>query len=238
MVGTAGWAGRSSLSTSYGSDGWRIWVSFLLGGLYGPIAGRWLLARAEYTASTPGSSLPPPPPSQRGSVVLGLVVGVPLVLSFVGTFSAALSRFDSMLSYRALAAADARGGSGLSGTFLLGPVVLSLLVALLFATAALRARWIESRYDALLEHATSGDPQQLLRFRGAAARRHVATVIAMLPLALLLLLSAAIATGLLLGPVITVAYFFPLAAVAAAWAVSWLTISPTIRYEQAVSSSP
>jgi hypothetical protein len=233
-----GTAGRSATQQRWGAsstsaEGWRTWTSFFLAGLYAPIAARFLVLREEHLAGLRKGQLPPTSPSQVGRVVLGLFIGVPALAVAAMAFVANASSV-----HRSSAYFEVGEDRWVSLQAAHSAILVNLFVALVYAASVVVARWAERRFELLLAHATDEDPHVIRLYRQGSTSRAVATVVALLPLAMIAVYSVVVfragwdsslsgAAGLWLPLVI-----------AAAWASSWLNIHAASRYRAVLSSVP
>lgn len=210
------------VSTFPRAEGWRIWASFFLGGLYGVIAGRYLAAREEWTVGLTERQWPPIPPSQRGVVVLGLSLFLPLLLlAVLGLISGAMDVLWISVA----------PGEGLWRHTRAVHVAtwLNLPVAIWPVLAAVLSQDVEARIQGVLAELGGEDPQVLQRFAEGASSRRWAFVAALVPL----LSWVGLALVLLFVRWHPVAYWliltYVVSTIIALWSVSWLNISPVLR---------
>ncbi len=237
QAGGAAWQGSSGGSTTYAQwiassapngESWRAWASFFLGGLYGPIASRFLYEREEWSAGVRQANHPPVAPSTRGLVVLGMFFGLPMLAILVLGYT--ISAND--VSWNPTT--GARYGVSEAHTF----AYLNVFVAMFYAGSLLAARHVDRRFQVLLYELTGGEKTALGAFRAGKVRRTIASVVALCPLALLL---SANVTMLRSGWSYTIpasAVYYLFAVTAATWATSWLHVNGLARFRRAMLARP
>ncbi len=226
VSGTGAGANNMWFTTNSANEGWRIWASFFLGGLYAPIASSYLLARER--AGIAGKTLPPPP-SNRGLVVLSLFIGLPALfiisLSFVDRLSS-VPTFDDVFRSNRIAGAH-------------HSAILNMLVAWFYFFSLMMARRVERNFALLLYETTAGSAAAVASFRRPLFMRGAASVIACGPIALMAYVGFTMRWFEWHDSLAGLGGLYILALVAATWATSWLHISPMRRFrEAALASSP
>lgn len=215
-------------SSAPNGESWRAWASFFLGGLYGPVASRFLYQREEWSAGVRQANAPPAAPSTRGLIVLGLFFGLPvlciLVLGFTISAVDVGWRPNEGIAY----------GLGEARTF----AYLNVFVALFYVASWLAARHVDRQFLVLLVELTGGDRSAITAYREGRIRRAVAAVLAIAPLALVVGTNV----RLLLVPWFDhaglMAMYFLAAVMVAAWATSWLHTSSLARFRRAMLARP
>lgn len=238
QAGGAAWQGAAaSSSTTYAQwiassapngESWRAWASFFLGGLYGPIASRFLYEREEWSAGVRQASHPPVAPSTRGLVVLGMFFGLPLLAILVLGFT--ISAND--VSWNPTT--GTQYGVAEAHTF----AYLNLFVAMFYVGSLLAARHIDRRFLVLLYELTGGDKTTLGAFRSGRIRRAVASLIALSPLVLLLWSNMLMVRDGWSYGISSTAVYYLLAVTAATWATSWLHVNGLARFRRAMLARP
>lgn len=227
----------SSPPMTQDSETWRIWVSWVLFGTYGPLAGLYLLQREEWNAGL--RAAPPIAPSQRGLYVFALIVFMPVVVVLFFGFLIEVGGVSWYTSAYDASASDAAPGgwwSGLQGAYAMGVMNLSMVSYL--AGLVLTGDFLNRRFESLLLETSGGDPLSLLRYRKLRAVRVAAQVATLLPALLLLtVLTSAVLVGW--SHVLTLlCWLAALSILVSAWTGSWLNIAPFMRYRRVVSPSP
>lgn len=209
------------------NDGWRIWVSVILAGIYAPFASSFLLARERWSVAGPGAGAPPASPSSRGLVVLAMLFAVPLVpiLSF-GLVDAATAGPEHGAAW------EDPGAQRRAFTY----VLWTLPVGWFYLLSLVRARAVERELTIHLHDVTAGSPAAARVFGAQRFGRALATALSTVPfaLSLALLLVLAISGWSMAMDGLVMAYFVAIGA--AIWATSWLHIGPFQRYRNALSA--
>lgn len=221
--GTAG-AGLRFRGLPAENEGWRIWLSWLLFGLYAPVVGSFLFEREEWNASLRADSLPPTAPSQRGLFVLGIVLFAPLIAILALSYTVQSLEYASRWNHQP-------GDS---------PVILGLInlaIASIPAFGTLSARSLQRRFELLLTEITGGDPIALVRFRQGARHRFAIALVAwssmsLIGLQLVMMVSGTGGSEVFFTPL----YMFSL--LLAPWASSWLNIEPAMRFRRVMAGVP
>lgn len=215
-------------SSAPNGEGWRLWASFFLGGLYGPIASRYLYDREEWNAGVRQSNAPPVAPSTRGLVVLGMFFGLPLLCILVLGFAISAGKVIWYVQEGV--------GYGLSEAHAFA--YLNLFVALFYAGSALAAFHVERRFLILLYELTAGDKATIAVFRAGGVKRIVATFLATVPLLLVLYADGVMLAADWSYSVQDVSLAYLLAVAIATWSTSWLHVHPLARFRRAMLSRP
>lgn len=214
------------LSTNPGNEGWRIWASVFLGGLYAPIASSYLLARER--AGIAGKALPAPP-SNRGLVVLALFFGLPLLSVYV------LMMGDRIAS---IGYTNAHGDS-YAWRSAAKVVTVNILFAWFYLFSAVLARRTERRFALLLYEVTGGSIAAVSAFQRGAIPRWTASVLAAGPMLIICRIGATMNWAEWKPSMEGMGWLFILAVMAATWATSWLHINTIRRFrEAALASAP
>lgn len=222
VSGTGAGAANHWFTTNPANEGWRIWASFFMGGLYAPIASSYLLARER--AGIAGKTLPAPP-SNRGPVVLSLFVGLPAL--FIITIGFAIQ----------LTPETGRGVGGTDEALRLAS--LNLFISWFYAFSLMMARRVERNFALLLYETTSGSSAAVATFRKRSVGRVVASVAACLPLAMTAYIGFTLRWFDWHSTLGGMKWFYLIALFAAAGATSWLHVSPIHRFrEAALAGSP
>ena len=207
-------------STNPANEGWRIWASFFLGGLYAPIASSYLLARER--AGIAGKTLPAPP-SNRGLVVLGLFIGLPMMVILLSLLPSSISSVDRLPgqdnSYARNAASKA--------------MLVNIFIGWFYLFSLLLARRVERNFSLLLYEVTSGSAAAITAFRGQPIARWTAYVVAAAPIFLICVMAFVMRWLTWADSMKTLCGFYLIAVFAATWATSWLHISTIHRFRQA-----
>lgn len=215
------------------SEAWRVWASFFLGGLYGPIASTYLFKREEWSAGFRKGALPPAAPSQRGLVVLSLFVGLPML--FIAVLGFVINATEVRRSYDYYET-GVDVWYGLSQAHSFGWI--NLLVAGFFVLSVVVSRLVDRRFEVLLSELTAGDPQAIYGFRKGRAGRVIASLLGVLPLLLLVSMDLQMVLAGWNRSLDGFAALYMLSITLAAWATSWLNISPVTRFRQVLLSRP
>ena len=202
------------------NEGWRIWASLFLGGLYAPIASSFLLARER--AGIAGKALPPPP-SNRGLVVLGLFIGLPMLLVLV------MQLPDS--AHSAGRATDVGASYALPGTRRMANA--NLFIAWFYVVSLLLARRVERNFSLLLYEVTAGSRSAVSAFRGNPIGRWLASAVAVAPMILVCSIAFILRWHTWHDSVEVLSSLYILAVFFATCATSWLHISPIHRFRTA-----
>lgn len=219
------------LASSYPrSEGWRIWTSFFLGGLYAPLASAYLVEREEWTAGLRRGALPPAPPSQRGAVVLGLSLALPTFLILV--LGAVVSAFDVRLISGEGEAVWTNLRAAYTFTW------LNLAVVGFYLLSLVQARTVASRFRELLRELTHGDARAMDVFDAEPWGARLAMLVSLLPA---LVLGVSAFRMLRVGwddaqPAFALLYLVVLCG--AAWSTSWLNLRPAMRFRAALFQNP
>jgi hypothetical protein len=224
VVGTA--AGNNAwFSTNSSYEGWRIWTSFLLAGLYAPIASSYLLARER--AGIAGKALPSPP-SNRGLVWLGLFIGLPTIWVLVLALAPSVKhviRFPDVLSHSRSHAARM--------------VIGNIFIAWFYVFSLLTARRVERHLSLLLYDVTAGSATAVAAFRANRVAQWIAGALAIAPMVVICKIAFITRWASWddsLAPLTTLYVF---AITAASWATSWLHVNPVLRFRvAAVANAP
>lgn len=215
------------------SETWRVWASFFLGGLYGPIAGQYLLQREEWGAGMRAGSLPPSAPSQRGLVVLGLFVALPVF--FVGVLGFVINAADVRRSWEYYEA-NIDAWSNTSQAY--GFAWLNVLIAGFYVLSVLIARMNELRFEVLLSEVTGADPAALREFRRGATLRTLASIAGIAPMLVIVEMNTIMVATEWAQHLQPQALLYLALCAVAAWATSWLNISPAGRFRAVLISRP
>ena len=231
-VGSQAWQNWSANAPA-ASESWRVWASFFLGGLYGPVASLYLAHREEWAAGLRSGALPPATPSQRGFIVLGLFVGLPVffvsILGFVINASEVRRHWDYYDN-----GIDAWIGVSDAWWF----AWVNLLIAGFYLVSVVLARMIDRRFAILLSELTGGDPQAMLSYRRGRFGRIVAAVLGVVPFALVAWMAVRMRIETWAPSLDGQAVFYLFAVTVAAWATSWLHVSPVSRFRDVLVSQP
>lgn len=211
------------------AEGWRIWTSFFLAGLYAPLAVRYLVAREEWTAGLGRSGLPPAPPSQRGGLVLLLSVALPIVLVLVlGLVISALDVRPRIVG----AEGHVVGWDALQTVHRFG--WFNLLIGGLYPALVLLGRPSEARLHDLLVRVTGGDARVLRIFEAGRLWRRLVALTALLPLGVLCVMARALVDHGWVSHLAPLALAYLVSVVVAAWCVSWVVLQPALRFREAL----
>ena len=233
------WSWTGPPSVTQDAETWRIWVSWVLFGTYGPLAGLYLLQREEWNAGLRSATSPPIAPSQRGLYVFALILFMPVVVVLFFGFLIEVSGVSWHTTAYAIHGSDAAGQgwwNGLRGAYGMGVLNLSLVSYL--ASLVLTGDFLNRRFESLLMETSGGDPLSLLRYRRSRPLRVAAQLATLLPALLLL---TVLTTAVLMGwsEVLTLlCWLAALSTFVSAWTGSWLNIAPFTRYRRVVSPAP
>ncbi|TVQ96695.1 MAG: hypothetical protein EA398_15655 [Deltaproteobacteria bacterium] len=215
------------------AEGWRIWTSFFLAGLYAPLAASWLAAREEWTAGLGRGGLPPAPPSQRGAIVLLLSIALPILLILVLGY--VVSMFD--VRPRPLGFSPVIVGLEALPTaqrFLW----MNLLLSAIYPAFAIHARLVDRRFEQLLARLTHADPVMLQRYREGRPWRVAAALLGLLPLVVLMITARLLLDHGWSEVQYLLALLYIVALAVAAWATSWLALQPALRFRSLLHAGP
>lgn len=235
----ATWSWTAPPPVAQDSETWRIWVSWVLFGTYGPLAGLYLLQREEWNAGLRSATSPPIAPSQRGLYVFALILFMPVVVVLFFGFLIEVGGVSwQTTAYATYGSLAARPGwwNGLRGAYGMGVLNLSLVSYL--ASLVLTGDFVNRRFESLLMETTGGDPLSLLRYRRMRVLRVAAQLATLFPAFLLL---TVLTSALLIGwsDVLTLlSWLTTLSIFVSAWTGSWLNIAPFMRYRRVVSPAP
>ncbi len=229
-AGRAGQAATANLSLRYRggpteSEGWRIWLSWMLFGLYAPVVGNYLFEREEWSASLRADNLPPVAPSQRGLFVLAIVLFAPLIAILCLSWTVQSMEVAAHSHYRSVT----------ESIMVLG--LINLAISAIPAFGVANARWLNRRYEALITETTGADPLALVRFRSGTRGRLLAKVAAFSSLLLVSLQLIGLVADLgARGSMVTP--FYMLSLLLSPWASSWLNIESTMRFRRVMAGTP
>lgn len=212
------------LTQAPSQEGWRIWASFFLGGLYAPIASDYLLKREQWNAAGGSGGSPPAPPSNRGVAVLGLFIGLPLLTILLFGY---VNQADRVAWY-------GPGGESWNVSNAHRFAWLNIPIAWFYFFSVVLARRVNREFAILLHEVTGGSRAAAREFAPGRIGRAVAHVVGVLPL---LILGASIVLMLTRTWVHELegwAVLYMFAVAAATWATSWLHITPLRRFRRAV----
>lgn len=212
-------------STNPANEGWRIWASFFLGGLYAPIASSYLLERER--AGIAGTTLPAPP-SNRGLVVLALFIGLPFLSVIVLMLN---DRIDSVGYSSAL-------GDSYAWKSAVEVVRLNLFIAWFYVFSAVLSRRIHRRYAVLLYEVTGGSATAVAAFRRGQFTRWFAALLSAGPMLIVCWIAATMRWSGWDPKLDLLGSLFLLSVAVATWASSWLHINPIRRFRAAALGAP
>lgn len=210
-----------------------MWASFFLGGLYGPVASLYLAHREEWAAGLRSGALPPATPSQRGLIVLGLFVGLPVffvsILGFVINASEVRRHWDYYDS-----GVDAWIGVSDAWWF----AWVNLWIAGFYLVSVVMARMVDQRFGVLLAELTGGDPQAMLAFRRGRVGRVIAGLLGAAPFALIVWMAVRMRIETWSPSLEGWAVIYLFVTTLAAWATSWLHVTSVARFRSVLVSRP
>ena len=215
-------------SSEPNSEGWRLWASFFLGGLYGPIASRYLYQREEWNAGRRPGKAAPTAPSNRGLVVLGMFVGLPMLFILVLGFVISANEVSWYGAGNTSWNLDEAHGFAFANLFVAGFYLLSLTAA----------RQMDRRFQLLLYELTGGDRQTLDTYRRGRGATFAAAVMAAAPFGLLTWMSIVMRQEMWSPDLDTLAVLYMFLIMAATWATSWLNVTPVSRFRRAMLARP
>lgn len=204
-------------------EGWRVWASFFLGGLYGPIASNYVLRREQWNAAGGTAGAPPAPPSNQGLAVLGLFVGLP-TLSILVLGMGAASDVDW-------------SGSGPPSWGVRNAhrwAFFNLPVAWFYVLSVVLARRIEREFAILLHQITAGSRAAARDYARGGLSRALATGVSFAPFVILVSAVVLMRLHTWSDAIVGLSAFYVLSTFVAAWASSWLHIAPLRRFRRAV----
>lgn len=220
----SGGVGAQWLTQAPAQEGWRIWASFFLGGLYAPIASNYLLEREKWNASGGTGGQPPSPPSNRGLAVLGLFVGLPALSILV--FGFATTAGD--VNWYGPDSSSWGVRSAHRFAFFNIPVAWFYLLSLVLA------RRVDREFTVLLHQVTGGSRAAAREYAPGRIARAFAHVLSVIPLLLLGACVTLMITRTWVAEMDAMAAFYVLAVAIATWATSWLHVTPLRRFRRAV----
>jgi hypothetical protein len=213
-------------STAPNGESWRLWASFFLGGLYGPVAGRYLYNREEWNAGVSSATSVPVAPSARGLVVLAMFFGLPTLSMLVIGLSMSAAGLHGFYGPSAQEAESLR---------MLG--YLNLFVSAFYTSSVLVARDVERRFRLLLYELTSGDRGVMRLFERGRLSRTIAMAFGLLPLLVVIYGNSVMLFGWHSSVATILGLYFLVTAVAT-FATSWLNVSQLARFRRAMLSAP
>lgn len=208
---------------------WRVWLGVFTGGLYGPIAGQYLFAADRWHAGFGGDN-EPGAPWQNGFAIILLIVILPIYAGMVLTNTGQVLNVPAQINesvqwqWAGALIESARRGSWFSVIAASIPLLLGLY------------SWgLHARYAALLAALTDHDLELRRRYEAGRGWRVGAMALSTLPLCFALSVATTLKLSMWQPWVHGLAIAQLLAFFVAAWAVSWLAISPAVRFRYVLS---